>query len=82
MCGYHGSLYLEFDGSYPEGIIVCGRCDADYCGNHGTEHSTPARAYLTRYVKPKPVAQPTEPVIKELTPWEKAHTVFRTYEIL
>jgi hypothetical protein len=81
MCGSHGTLYLEFDSTYPEGIIVCGRCDADYCGNHGTEHSTPARAYLTRYVKPKVEPEP-EPVIHIQNPLEKAISVYTSYKIL
>lgn len=52
MCGYHNTLYLEFDSSYPEGIIVCSHCDADYCGIHGTEHSTPPRSYLLPFHPP------------------------------
>lgn len=72
MCGCTDCLYLEFDGTYPEGIIVCGVCDADYCGLHGTEHSTPARAYLTPYYQEPKKEVKTEPVKKDEKPnhWE------------
>lgn len=35
-CG--GKLYYELAGYWVEGIIVCNRCDMDFCCVHGKEH--------------------------------------------
>jgi hypothetical protein len=35
-CG--GKLYYERAGYWVEGIIVCSRCDMDFCCVHGKEH--------------------------------------------
>lgn len=51
MCHKYGTLVKSIKQGHPEGIIICSRayggCDADYCIVHGTEHSSPPRAYLS-----------------------------------
>ena len=42
-----------------------------YCGVHGTEHSSPARAYLTMYVAPEPEPKEEKVKVEEPTQLEK-----------